>query len=335
MRVSQIQNLTWAANVLVLGGLVWVGLNFWRVKTAKPSVDLAWPKAARTDAIGPRWPGELSGFADVWKTPINGVVPPPPVKAEAAVKPDRTTEFKSKLKYLGGFEFMGTSSARTTIRVSYDGKEQSVSPGGQVAGFKLVQVELAQVKDPNGMEATTPKLTFQNPDTGANVEIVVPPLPAQRFLGPNEPWKPQPAADIEHGPVKENGPLDATPYTEPATGDVVIPFEAQDWIAVYGEKNLLGQLGVQPKVDGEGKAIGIRIVTVPGQGTPLGPTSNVYPEDVIRSINGVPVTSKEDVILYLRGAGKGLSRYEVVLDRAGQEKTVVYRVPQRTRVASD
>src|SRR5678810_917179 len=99
MRVSQIQNLTWAGNVLVLGCVVWVGLQFWRVKNAKPPAEEAWKKAKTDDLGKQRWPGERTAFNDIHVTPINGKVPPPPEVAKPVVQVDPTTEFKAKLKY--------------------------------------------------------------------------------------------------------------------------------------------------------------------------------------------------------------------------------------------
>ena len=53
--------------------------------------------------------------------------------------------------------------------------------------------------------------------------------------------------------------------------------------------------------------------------------------DVVISINAVPVRGKEDILLYLRGEGQGLRRYEVVVEsEGGLERTVVYRVERRT-----
>jgi hypothetical protein len=337
MRVNQIQNLTWAANVLLLGGLAWVGMSFWRVKTTKPSIDLAWPKAGKTDEIRPRWPGEIAGFAHISTTPISGAVPPPPEKTAAPVKLDRTTEFTSKLKYLGGFEFL-THPELTIVRLSYDGKEMSVNPGQEIGttGFQLQGVVVKREKDAKGEVQVTHVLTFKNPDTGATFPIPFAQAPGapltderiakfERVLGDG----------LERAVPKENAKLAATPFTDPASGDVIIPEESQDWIRAHGEKSLLGTLGTETAVDKEGRPKGLRVKSAPGQNTPLGVSSGVYPEDVLLSINGVPVTSKEEVLLYLRGDGKGLDKYVVVLDRAGQEKTVVYRIPRRGTVSRD
>src|SRR5262245_55164788 len=145
MRVSQIQNLTWAGNVLVLAGLVWVGMQFWEARKQKSVKEWKWD-TQKASAEGPRWPGELSTFAHIWQTPISGKVPPPPKPPETQViKVDKVQEFKGKLKYYGGWEFPGQPEL-STARVNFEGKDWSISPGSKLGGFQLVGFALDDVK---------------------------------------------------------------------------------------------------------------------------------------------------------------------------------------------
>src|SRR5688572_26944324 len=124
MRVSQIQNLTWAGNLLVLGGLVWVGMKFWEVNklSKKTPVELVWKTEKVSDVGKQRWPGDIAAFAHIWKTEVNGKVPPPPPPPETKVaKVDKVAEFKGKVKYSGGWEFTKEPD-RSTATITFDGK---------------------------------------------------------------------------------------------------------------------------------------------------------------------------------------------------------------------
>src|SRR5438067_2196372 len=69
MRVSQIQNLTWTANVLVLAGLGWVGWQFWQTHKTKPSLEWKWPEIK--GALSVNAPKDLGIYAPIWSVPIN------------------------------------------------------------------------------------------------------------------------------------------------------------------------------------------------------------------------------------------------------------------------
>jgi S1-C subfamily serine protease len=116
---------------------------------------------------------------------------------------------------------------------------------------------------------------------------------------------------------------------DPGSGEVVIPEDEQAWLFLYGEKNLWSKLETKQDVDAQGVSHGVIIRGLPESGTPLAASHGVGQGDIIRSINGEPMTSKEDIAIYLRGKGKGLTRYEVVIESGGKSRTVVYRVPRR------
>lgn len=329
MRVSQIQNLTWAGNVLVLAGLVWVGFQFWQAKKMKPAGEWKWQagKTEALDAPGKRWPGEITAFEAIWKTPLNGKFPPPPKAPEApVVKLDRVAEFKSKFAYKGGGMLFPSNPSLSTVRVSYEGKEMTLSPGMDLAGFQLSQYVLV-APDPRKAELVA-KLVFLSLDDGKSFEIVQPSSGKETVVGPGgAPWERGWGPAIgEGGEVTEKGALARRAFQDPSTGDWIIPSEERSWIEQFGEKNLWSRLGTKPDADAQGNPRGLRITTLPEEKTPLAPTHGISVGDVIRSINGVPMTSKEDVLSYLRGDGKSLERYEVVIDTNGRERTVVYRV---------
>ena len=166
MRVSQIQNLTWAGNFLVLAGLVWVGVEFWNSRKLKAAEPPKWD-TQKASAEGPRWPGEIAAFTHIWQTPISGRVPPPIKPPEAVVvKVDKVAEFKGKLKYFGGWQFPGQPEL-STARVNFEGKDWSISPGSTLGGFQLIEFTLDDAKK-------TAKLVFNNPETGAPFAVEQP-----------------------------------------------------------------------------------------------------------------------------------------------------------------
>jgi hypothetical protein len=345
MRVSQIQNLTWAGNVLVLGCVVWVGLHFWRVKveSAKPVPEPGW-KQAKTDDVGKqRWPGERSAYDDIHKTPIGGKVPPPPVVTKEPVKIDRTQEFRNKLKYLSGVQFP-SSPERSLARVSYDGKEIWVRPGDDLGGFRLIEFSLSPAKAAAAApgkpalkdEAKIARMVFRNPDAPEPLVIEQPEPPAQALVSTGDKlvMTLQDLEAIKLGRSPLAGPLKNPAFQQP-DGDWVITEDEQLWIEVWGDKHVLPNLGTKPETDADGNPRGVRITSLPESKTPLAPSHGIVVDDVIRSINGVPVNSKEEIVEYLRGPGKGLAKYTVVIEKDGAERTVVYRVPRPAKASRD
>ena len=77
---------------------------------------------------------------------------------------------------------------------------------------------------------------------------------------------------------------------------------------------------------------GIRLMSQPGQGTPVATGRGLNQGDIVVSINDVPVRGKEDILGYLRGDGQGLARYRVRIEsEGGLQRTVVYQVDRRGR----
>ena len=82
MRINQIQNLCWLGNVLVFAGMAFVGFQFYDAfKIRRQVAKYTWPDDANARApdVG-KWPPAINRFTHVWKTPVNGKVPPPPKK---------------------------------------------------------------------------------------------------------------------------------------------------------------------------------------------------------------------------------------------------------------
>lgn len=342
MRVSQIQNLTWAGNVLVLGGVVWVGIQFWQVKNAKPAAEPAWKKEKTDDVGKQRWPGDFGNFESIVKTPINGKVPPPPPPPQQAPKVDKATEFKNKLKYVTGVEFPNTPE-QSLARVTYEGKDVWLKPGDEINGFRLLEFRLIPLKPQVGPDgkpvpqeySRTAHMAFKNPDAADPLIYDQPDPQSKTLVGQPAPWVPdEETPDIKRGRIPEAGPL-KVPSFQNTDREWVITEDEQLWIEVWGEKHVVPNLAMKPETDKDGNPHGVRITALPESKTPLAPSHGLYVDDVVRSINGVAVNSKEEILEYLRGPGKGLYRYEVVVEKNGTPSTVVYRVPRHAKASRD
>jgi hypothetical protein len=332
MRVSQIQNLTWLGNVLVLGGLVWVGIQFWNVNklTKQKPKEPEWAKAKSSDDVGKqRWPGELAAFKHIWETHVNGKVPPPPppvVKEQPKV--DRITEFKNKVKYLNGMEFIAEPE-RSYARINFDGKEVWVSPGHSLGEFQLTQFTLDN-RDPEPKKRTF-RLVFLSPDGQKVVIEDVQPNPASVTDGAPGPF--QKALKEPIGVVVKPDACEQKAWQD-EKGDWHIPEDEQRWLEVYGEERVWKKLEARTEVGPDGKPKGLRILSFPETGTPLARTHGIGQGDVVTAINGVAVSSKEEILNYLRGDGRGLTKYVVDVENNGAKRQVVYLVRRVEKPAS-
>jgi len=334
MRVSQIQNLTWAGNVLVLGGLVWVGIKFWEVNKLgkKPPPELVWKKEKNSDDVGKqRWPGDLAAFAHIWKTEVNGKVPPPPVPVNKdPPKPDEVAEFKAKLKYVGGMEFT-VEPDRSTARITFDGKDMTIGPGYSVGGFQMKSFTMNS-GDPDPKKRVA-RMVFVSPK-GVEVVIEQPAstLPAivDTSVVPIKKGYQNPVAE---GRVTKDH-IDQKAWEDPA-GTWHIPEDEQLWLETWGDESLWSKLATKPDVGKDGVARGLRIMSFPETGTPLAATHGIGTADVVKAINGVAVTSKEEIMNYLRGAGRGLTKYVVDVEKDGATRQVVYLVRRAAHAARD
>ncbi len=322
MRVKQVQNLAWAANVAVFMGMGFVVWQFWLVKfRAPPAEEVEWPEVggARQQTAGAgRWPGELSAFQHIWLTPVNGLVPPPPPPPVKQPPPDPSRDFKNKMQFRAAWIFLGQPS-RSVAQVEYTG-QRSMRVGERVDSWQLV----ALGRDP---ETGRHSLTFRHPEVKDDVTIEEKPLPGDGpFAKPGPFISPAFGGAVEPGAISENS-VPQQAFRDPASGEFVIPHDEQVWWETYGEKKVLERLQLQEVTDPkDATPRGVKLKRQPETGTPLEGSRGINAGDVIVSINGQPIRTKADILAYLRGPGRGLARYEVVVDTSGKERTVVYNL---------
>jgi hypothetical protein len=329
MRVSQIRSLTWAGNALALGVVVWTGGQFWHARSAHAAPPSAWKSGTLHDVGEQRWPGERSAF-EVILTPVDGALPLPPQAPTPTPDLDPVQSFKSKLQYLAGLLFPDAPETSLAF-VRFDGKEMWLRPGDAVgaSGFRLIEFEIARRCGAEALPGLV-TLSFSPPGGGDTVTVSQPDPWGQRLLrtdGDSLVRPPEDLPAIQWGRAPEKGPLARTAYTKP-NGEWVITDEEQLWIEVWGEKHVLPHLGMRPETDASGNPRGARITALPESKTPLAPSHGLHVGDVVKSIDGVAVHSKDEILEYLRGPGRGRGRYVVAVELNGAEREVVYRVPR-------
>ena len=336
MRVSQWQNIAWIADALVLGVVVLAGIQFRQVTSANAPPTPRWRPASTGEAAAPRWPGERSAFDHIHATPIGGREPAAPAAAPERPPVDRIQAFRDGLSYLGGVEFPD-SPEESLAFVRFDGKEMWLRPGDAVgaSAFRLIEFTIVRRSSSDAVAPVDApriaRLAFADPDGGEDVFVEQPDPQSHRLVAPAGPPLISPLDDtpaVRRGRVSETDRLDRPPYRKP-NGDWVITDEAQLWIEVWGERHVVPNLGMRPVADAEGRPRGARITELPEAKTPLGPSHGLCVGDVIRSINGVAVNSKDEVLEYLRGPGRGKLTYVVGIETDGAEREIVYRVPRQ------
>jgi hypothetical protein len=218
------------------------------------------------------------------------------------------------------------------LEVEYKSKPHTVKMGQSLDGWQLVGYEFKEVPVPDGRPERR-DVTYWSHAKHGDV-VVEQTIPKERIFEGAEGklWKPDfSGAGIKRGEVDRNR-IAIKAYQLPNNPQFWrVPQEEQDWWEAWGEEEVFSKLAVRPHVDAKGESHGIKLMTTPGPGTALEGDRGLLKDDIVKSINGVPVHSKEEALGYVRGDGKDAEVYVVVYERAGVERTVTYDVPRRRR----
>ena len=327
MRIRQVQTLVWIGNVLVLAGAGWVAWGFVQTKKAQSGAGKAeWPEvpAKPMPSVGP---GDAKGFEHIWKTPVDGQIPPPPeVKIEKPVQVDPAVEFKNKLQITGG---MVGSSVTTSIQFTFDGQAKTLRLGETIDGVGKSWQFIRFEWDRN---SGTANARFVSGDLDVLVSQKPPGLKpltddeTKKFVAEFAPGGP-----IDPNAVREDK-IQRPAFLDRATGEWTVTSEEALWWETFGESAFFVKLAAKTETDAEGKPRGVRLMTVPSPPALAG-GRGILQGDLIVSINKVPVRELTDVVAYLRGDGRCLERYDVVVERDGAQKALVYKVERRGAVS--
>jgi hypothetical protein len=320
MRIKGLKKLLWVLNTLLVCGIVAYALFFFilggvrRRGARTPEQALGkLPKATTGIKEADKVPVDF--FRYIHELPINGDPPPPPVEdtnPEDAVKiPPLAQNYKllwTKVDTGDPWASFAHLENRKTA-----GEFTDVSRGQKVDRvWKLVEVEndKAKFEDENG---ETVLLEVERPDA------------SQLGSAPNkdEPDVPDRIGEKPKEPVtKDSGPHIEAVEVRPNNWEVP-PEEVEYWDD-FGEE-IAEDVGVLTVTDPETKkAVGVQIKSIKERS--ILNRRGLKTGDILKSINGTPVRSRQDVLNYLKGSGKGLSRYQVVIERNGKDITTSYNV---------
>lgn len=336
MRVSQVQTLVWVGNVLLLAATGWVGYEFWQAKKSQSQLPpVEWPIADKPTTTGTRWPGDMAKFEHIWKTPLNGLVPPPPPTDKPTERPklDPANEFKKKVKVLSAW--VGEPAAEATVvNIEWGGKPLSIGLGhvlddtveGKPFRWQLQKVT-SRKADGGGVLQF---VSAQVEKDGGKVVVEQQVTPSGTLATDPKPFKPVFGPGIDPESVSATF-LAEQAFRDPDTGVWTVPVGETDWWQVHGESLVLNTLKTQDVIAPDGRKLGVKLMSHPGEGSVVGTDRGMSKGDIIKSINGVSVGSMADVMLYLRGEGRELTKYVVVVERDGAERILTYKVVRRSR----
>ena len=202
--------------------------------------------------------------------------------------------------------------------------------GESIGGFTLIGFESSDERGEDALIFTNPKvdgLLRMKRIEGPVPPVVIPPL-VQELVDNNE--LAQKELVLTRIPRRAYQDL----LSDPSGLTWRVPVEEIRWWGEFGESDVLGKLVVNVATDTDGQPRGLKLMSSPAAGTGASDGRGLSQGDTIRSINGVAVHSKEDILRYLRGDGRGLLRFEVLVEsETGVERTVVYELERRRRRA--
>lgn len=321
MRINQLQTLCWAGNVLVLAGMAWVGYHFvGAVQKQRERVEHDWPgsDAPPPDLAAP-WPPGAAAFVHVWKTPIDGPVPPPPAPP---VPPEKRKEdpwgdFKATLKFQSVLEFASTPSA-TTITLEHAAKTNAYRPGAfiapdwQVVGYRERPAE--------GDNSAAHVVTFRYLKDKSTHEFVVDqPVPEAIKNGPVK-WGPAFLDPISEGLVSLTK-LERQVYNVVGDDAFHIPHEEMWWWRSFGDQGFEAA-GATAQPGNDTVAAGVLFTRDLHAHPTLRLDRGVLAGDLVVAVNGKPVREPAEVLRYFQGLVEDVRAFALTVRKDGQERTV-------------
>ncbi|MCE9635960.1 MAG: PDZ domain-containing protein [Planctomycetes bacterium] len=322
MRVDQVITLVWAGNLALLGGTGWVGWKFWEQKKASREVpQTEWPDSG--DVLPPmdRWPGPVEAFQVVWKTPLDGLVPPPPKAADTSKPTVESIEqrFRNRIKIVNAV--VATNAVATILKIQDGGQDTVLALGQILDNWQLMSVEIDKSK-------SQVRAGFANPNYDQGLLYI-----EQVIAELKDPATPGATPLVKEfgGPVSSGEaalrPDDPQAFLNPATGEWDVPERETTWWEVNGTGEIL------EKTKFVSRPGGLEVASLPPRG-PLSNTRGVTTGDMIVSINDVAVKSLDELFAYFRGEGKTQTRFVVVIERDGARRTQTYNVVRRRTMVS-
>jgi hypothetical protein len=326
MNVKLLKRILWVVNSLLVAAILLVAVRFFVLGGGRQAIARDGekvlgkenvPKAIQTVQTSQLLPADT--FMATWKLALSGnppVLEKPPTPGEA---PKPVAPLAKDYKLL--WTKVDTGDALSCqVHLEQIAKKEilSVVVGGLVDGvWKLARVR-------------NDEADFEQTRTGEQVTLKVDRAPG----GPLFAGGPEEGGPVSRGTTiggedqsrqPREGPRREMVESRPGSGIYDVPPETQAWWSDYGEEVLEKDVTIQPVNDPEtGKPAGLMLKDITAGS--YAARSGLEPGDIVRSVNGVPVHSRQDAITYVRGPGKDAPRYVVEVERNGRILTRTYNV---------
>ncbi|MCU0726655.1 MAG: PDZ domain-containing protein [Planctomycetes bacterium] len=326
MNVKLLKQILWVVNSLLVAAILLVAVRFFALSGGRQAVARDVEKILGRENVPKASPPLKSSqvlpadtFMNAWKLPLSG---DPPIEAKAPAPgeaPKLVSPLAKDYKLLWTKVDTGDPLACQAHLERIAKKDViSVSVGGIVeSGWKLVRVR-------------NDEADFEQTRTGEQLTMKVERMPTGP-LGAASPGGPGPAplgttiGGGETGSQPREGPSREMVESRPGSGIFDVPPESREWWAEYGESVLEKDVTVQPVTDPDtGKAAGLMLKEITTGSYPA--RCGFRPGDIVRSVNGVPVHSRQEAVAYARGPGKDAAKYVVEVERGGRVITLTFNV---------
>lgn len=325
MRIKALKQLLWIVNALLVLGVVGVVMKFFFLaptnrKLARSAEDILGEviqQGRRT--IERTKPDPAHTYRFTHELAIFGAPPPPPEVANPETPVAQRSPLARNYELMwtlldprgwGSYAHLAKLPDRKTLT--------AVEVGEKVDGaWKLIRVSLTDAEFEDEVTGDTVTLERVTTPTIPLNDGSDSPNSGDAELPPGmEVAKRTPEEDFRLGPVKS--------ALKKGENHWEMPAEEGNWLGRNGEQ-VASQLTLKPEQDpATGRPDGVRVVNI-AEGS-IARSRGLLPGDKVKSINGTPVNSRGDAISYLKGPGKGLNRYLVVIERKGKIITMTYDV---------
>lgn len=326
MRIKALKNLLWAANTLLVLGMVAFVLIGFVFSTPSESGPVRSDESGRArPPIKPPTPGPILAFKSIYDLAISGFPPAPVVRDDKPPDEVNVPPLARTYDLLWVTIFPDPIDSYAQLVKKGQTDIVYVRVGAKIEGWKLIEVRR------EGSKGVAVFENSKNPDEKATLEQTLPaaaPLENGAAAGPRPIGDSGPVARANNEiPSYEDGPTREAVAVPGDPNHLQFPVEEQRWLGKHAEK-IAEEANLETVRDQDtGKAIGIQVRSFNREDSTL-KRYGIREGDILISINGVPMSSKAEAIQWLKGAGKGKDRYVGVVLRKGKQITLTYDVPK-------
>lgn len=333
MRIDQLQKLCLVGNVLLFGGMVYVGFLFYGAQTSRADVrTVEWPEDVKVRNPVSTWPPPMPQFVHIWKTPVNGLVPETPKTPGPLVlaPKDPWAEFKKQITYRAAWVYLA-DSFRTQVQFEYPKGQEITLRMGQKVGNDWQFVGFRQLPRENITSPEKIELSFRFVGSSDTIKDKV---FTDTFTGPKPeltdplfvPFEPKFADPIDDKLVSEND-LAVQAFRSSPDEPWVLPRTEMAWWRAYGAK-AMAAAKAQFQAGNDTVRQGVLFTDSLSAHPALLGERGVRAGDLVAEIDGRAVESIDDLLRYFQGRVAGVERFSLTVVTGGQERQERYLLEQ-------